>query len=78
MKNFTEFKSKFESDAAFREKFKGVKDKTELLTLAKANGYDLEKLASDELDDVSGGRLSQRKGMTDEEFVDWHFWRSMF
>lgn len=61
MKNFAEFKARFESDAAFRAKFAGVKDENQLIDVAKAEGYDLsganELLSDEQLDNVAGGNL---------------------
>ena len=56
MKNFKEFKVRMESDLAFREKFRDVKDEAQLLKLARAEGYDVEILDEEDLDVVAGGR----------------------
>ena len=55
MAGFKEFKAKFESDVAFAEKFANLKDESAVIALAKAEGYDLEKLSEDDLDAVAGG-----------------------
>ncbi|MBR2518204.1 MAG: Nif11 family protein [Selenomonadaceae bacterium] len=55
MKGFKEFKSRIESDAEFAAKFKGVENESQAIALAKAEGYDLEQLSDEELDNVAGG-----------------------
>ncbi|MBR5914167.1 MAG: Nif11-like leader peptide family natural product precursor [Selenomonadaceae bacterium] len=57
MKNFKEFMARMESDLAFREKFRDVKDEAQLLKLARAEGYDVEKLDEEDLDAVAGGDM---------------------
>ena len=55
MKNFKEFKARMESDVAFREKFRNVKDEAQLLKLASAEGYNVEILDEEDLDLIAGG-----------------------
>ena len=55
MKGFKEFKARMESDEAFREKFRDVKDEEQLLALTRAEGYDVEILDEEDLDVVAGG-----------------------
>lgn len=54
-----EFKARLESDAAFREKFKGVKNENQLIDMAEAEGYDLTRLCDDDLDNVAGGKKTK-------------------
>ena len=56
MKGFKEFKARMESDVAFREKFRDVKDEAQLLALTRAEGYDIGILDEEDLDVVAGGR----------------------
>ena len=69
MKDFNEFKARFESDAEFREQFKGINDDNQIISLAKANGYDLEKFGDDTLDEVSGG-IKYRNNINPEIIED--------
>ena len=55
MKGFKEFKARMESDEAFREKFRDVKDEEQLLALTRAEGYDIEQISEEDLDAISGG-----------------------
>lgn len=55
MKGFKEFKERFMSDVAFATKFKGAQTDEQIIALAKAEGYNLEQLSEDELDNVAGG-----------------------
>ena len=55
MKGFKEFKARMESDVAFREKFRDVKDEAQLLKLSRAEGYDVEILDEEDLEVVAGG-----------------------
>ena len=55
MKGFKEFKSRVESEADFAAKFKGAENESQLIALAKAEGYNLEQLSDAELDNVAGG-----------------------
>ena len=55
MKGFKEFKARMESDEAFREKFRDVKDEEQLLALTRAEGYDVEILDEEDLEVVAGG-----------------------
>ena len=55
MAGIKEFKARIDSDAAFREKFAGIDSEDKLISLAKAEGYDLEQLSEKELDAVAGG-----------------------
>jgi len=57
MKSFTEFKTRIESDKAFAAKFVGVENESQIIALAKAEGYDLEQLSENELEAVSGGNV---------------------
>ena len=43
------------SDAAFATKFKGAQTDEQIIALAKAEGYNLEQLSEEELDNVAGG-----------------------
>ena len=78
MKDFNEFKARFESDAEFREQFKGINDDNQIISLAKANGYDLEKFGDDTLDEVSGGRKYGRNNVNPEIIEDLRILRNMF
>ena len=77
MKDFNEFKARFESDAEFREQFKGINDDNQIISLAKANGYDLEKFGDDTLDEVSGG-IKYRNNINPEIIEDIRILRNMF
>ena len=55
MNGFNEFKTRVESEADFAAKFKGAENESQLIALAKAEGYNLEQLSEDELDNVAGG-----------------------
>ena len=55
MNGFNEFKTRVENDAEFAAKFKGAKNESQLIAMAKAEGYDLTQLSKDELDNVAGG-----------------------
>ena len=55
MAGLKEFKTRIESDEAFKGKFRGAKNENELIALAKTEGYDLEQLSEEELDNVAGG-----------------------
>ena len=55
MKGFKEFKERFMSDVAFATKFKGAQTDEQIIALAKAEGYNLEHLSEEELDNVAGG-----------------------
>ena len=68
LKMMNEFKTRFESDAAFRAKFADVKNEDKFMAHAKAEGYDLEMLSDDELDDVAGGGDA---GQEIKKFFDW-------
>lgn len=57
MAGMKEFKARIESDAAFCAKFADKTDEKQLLALAKAEGYDLEKLSDEELDMVAAGGI---------------------
>ncbi len=48
-------KERFMSDAAFATKFKDVQTDEQIIALAKAEGYNLEQLSEEELDNVAGG-----------------------
>ena len=78
MKDFNEFKARFESDAEFREQFKGINDDNQIISLAKANGYDLEKFGDDTLDEVSGGRKYFKNNINPEIIEDIRILRNMF
>ncbi|MBR1646371.1 MAG: Nif11-like leader peptide family natural product precursor [Selenomonadaceae bacterium] len=68
MKGFTEFKTRIESDKAFAAKFVNTENEAQLIALAKAEGYDLEQLNEDELNNVSGGSAV---GDKIKQFWDW-------
>ena len=55
MNGFNEFKTRVENDAEFAAKFKGAKNESQLIAMAKAEGYNLEQLSDAELDNVAGG-----------------------
>ena len=55
MAGMKEFKARIESDATFAKKFAGIDSEDKLISLAKAEGYDLEQLSEKELDAVAGG-----------------------
>ena len=78
MKDFNEFKARIESDAEFREKFKGINDDNQIISLAKANGYDLEKFGDDTLDEVSRGRKYVKNNINPEIIEDLRIMRNMF
>ena len=55
MAGLKEFKEKLESDHSFSAKFAEVKSENEFIKRARAEGYYLEQLSDDELDNVAGG-----------------------
>ena len=55
MKGLAEFKTRIRSDKAFAAKFVGIENESQIIALAKAEGYDLEQLSEYELDNVTGG-----------------------
>ena len=57
MKGIKEFKERIESDEAFCTKFADVTDENQIFTLAKAEGYDLELLSDEELDNVAASGI---------------------
>ena len=58
MKGTKEFNERMLSDKAFASKFDNVVNYDQALALAKAEGYDLEQLSEEELDQVAGGDAS--------------------
>lgn len=58
MKNFKEFRERFESDAAFREKCRSAENEEQLLAITKTEGYDLEQLDEEDLDAIAGGSFN--------------------
>ena len=56
-----ELLERLKSDSDFRARFANVKSKEEAINFAKAEGYDLEKLSEDELDNVAGGNKDEVK-----------------
>ena len=57
MKGFTEFKERFTSDKAFAMKFANAENEAQVIAIAKAEGYDLEQLSDEELDEVAAGGI---------------------
>lgn len=57
MKSFTEFKERFTSDKAFAMKFANAENEAQVIAIAKAEGYDLEQLSDEELDEVAAGGI---------------------
>lgn len=55
MKGRKEFMKRFVSDEAFRSKFAGIESEDKISSTARAEGYDLEKLSDEDLDNVAGG-----------------------
>ena len=57
MKGFKEFRSRLESDTTFASKFKDLENDSQIIALAKAEGYDLEQLDDEDLDAIAGGNF---------------------
>ena len=55
MAGMKEFRARMLSDKKFAEKFDAVENDEQVLAIAKAEGYDLEQLDEEQLDDVAGG-----------------------
>ncbi|MBR3961644.1 MAG: Nif11-like leader peptide family natural product precursor [Clostridia bacterium] len=53
MKSLAEFKTRIQGDKAFASKFVGIENESQVIALARAEGYDLEQLSDEELDNVS-------------------------
>ena len=57
MKGFKEFFERINSDDEFLYKFAGINDEDKIITLARAEGYDLEQIDDEDLDMIAGGNV---------------------
>ena len=55
MAGLKEFAERIKSDAAFKAKFAGIDSEDKLLSTARAEGYDLEQISDEDLENVAGG-----------------------